>query len=57
MILLELQARLNRMALSNLPTGTKDYTPIYPNEISQVEKISMYHAQNYTKTRQDLGYR
>ena len=48
-ILLELQARLNRMALSNLPTGTKDYTPIYPNEISQVEKIAIYIAQNYTK--------
>lgn len=48
-VLLELQARMYRMALSNLPKKQPDYSPVQPHEISQVEKIAVYIAQNYAQ--------
>ncbi len=48
-ILLEMRARLNRMAICNLPKEKKDYTSVHTKEISQVEKIAIYIAQNYSK--------
>ena len=42
LILLEMHARLYRMAVSNIPAETKDHLSIHTHEISQVEKIAIY---------------
>lgn len=47
MILLELQARLSRFAHSNLPKKVNEQAALQEKEISQVEKIAIYIAQNY----------
>ncbi|MBX2873601.1 MAG: helix-turn-helix domain-containing protein [Saprospiraceae bacterium] len=46
-ILLEMRARLGRMAIGNVPTEASAYPPIYADEISQVERMAIYIAQNY----------
>jgi len=45
--LLEMQARLNRMAYSKLTNKQYKHSPIHLNEISPVEKMASYIAQNY----------
>lgn len=47
LILLEMHARLYRMAVSNIPAETKEHLSIHTHEISQVEQIAIYIAQNY----------
>lgn len=45
--LLEMRARLARMA-TNMPPGKEnEHPPVHLNEISQVERIAVYIAQNY----------
>lgn len=46
--LLEMHARLFRMAKSNLSKKVNNHSPIYLNEISKVEQIAIYIAQNYS---------
>ena len=46
-VLLEMRARLSRMALSDLPNKHNQQVHIYDNEISHVEKIALFIAQNY----------
>lgn len=46
--LLEMRARLLRMA-NSLPKKENDHSLIHLNEISQVERIAIYIAQNYSK--------
>ncbi|WP_277482543.1 helix-turn-helix domain-containing protein [Catalinimonas alkaloidigena] len=47
--LLEMQARLSRMADSYLASKQHKHSPIHINEVSPVEKIASYIAQNYHK--------
>lgn len=47
-MLLEMRARLCRFALSNLSKNNGFNPAIYTNEISQVEKIAVFIAQNYS---------
>ena len=47
-ILLELRARLYRMAISNLPVLENDPFRVHTDEINQVERIAIYIAQNYS---------
>lgn len=46
--LLEIHARLNRMAISNLFSERKEHAPLQTNEISVVERIAIFIAQNYS---------
>lgn len=46
--LLEMQARLIRMADRIIRNKECEHVQIHPSEISQVERIAMYIAQNYT---------
>ena len=46
--LLEMHARLFRMAKNNLSMKENYHLPIHQNEITQVEKIAIYIAQNYS---------
>lgn len=45
--LLEIQARLARMAGRNLREKKKEFSLVHANEISPVEQIAVYIAQNY----------
>ena len=45
--LLEIHARLGRMAIGNLSSNRKDNAPLPSKEISQVERIAIFIAQNY----------
>ncbi|MCJ8167561.1 helix-turn-helix domain-containing protein [Pontibacter sp. E15-1] len=45
--LLEMHARLIRMANNVIPKQRSDHASIHTHEISQVEKIAIYIAQNY----------
>jgi AraC family transcriptional regulator, melibiose operon regulatory protein len=45
--LLEMRARLARMATTMLPKKANDNSAVHLNEISQVERIAVYIAQNY----------
>jgi len=47
--LLEMHARLRRMANRNLSENVKRKLPIHLNEISHVERIAVYIAKNYQK--------
>lgn len=56
-ILLEMRARLGRLAISHVP-GKQSYSvPVQSNEINHVERIAMYIAQNYQDpiTVSDIG--
>lgn len=44
---LEIHSRLHRMAVSNLSKKENIHSPTLPNEISLVERISIYIGQNY----------
>jgi len=44
---LEMRARLSRFAINNLPNNGNNHSPIHQQEISQVEQIAIYIAQNY----------
>lgn len=46
-VLLEMRARLSRMAISNLSAKSSRKCLIHSNEISHVESIAIYIAQNY----------
>lgn len=46
-IILEMRARLSRMAINNLTINQREPQDINSNEISQVEKIAIYIAQNH----------
>lgn len=46
-ILLEMHARLSRLAISNLSTKENNHSSIHSNEISHVERIAIYIAKNY----------
>ncbi len=56
-ILLEMHARLHRMANRNLHKKKNDYIPLQINKLSQVERIALYIAQNYSSpiTVSDIG--
>ncbi|WP_075349872.1 helix-turn-helix domain-containing protein [Algoriphagus marinus] len=45
--LLEIHARLSRMSIGNLSSDKKEHTALQSNEISQVERIAIFIAQNY----------
>ena len=45
--LLEIHARLGRMAIGNLSSNRKDNAPLPSKKISQVERIAIFIAQNY----------
>lgn len=45
--LLEMRARLNRLAINHMPFSSKDPAAIPSQESSQVAKIAAYVAQNY----------
>ena len=47
--LLEMHARLMRMATINQSKKENEYSPIHSSEVSTVEKIAIYIAQNYCK--------
>jgi AraC-like DNA-binding protein len=46
-IQLEMRARLSRMANNSLDDERINSTPIHLNEISQIERITVYIARNY----------
>lgn len=48
LILLEMRARLYRMAVNNLKKKKNDHYTLQGSEMSQVEKIALYIAQNYS---------
>ncbi|MBN3581017.1 helix-turn-helix domain-containing protein [Algoriphagus aestuarii] len=48
--LLEIHARLYRMAIGSLSSDGKEHPSLQSNEISQVEKIAIYIAQNYSES-------
>lgn len=45
--LLEMRARLSRLAISNMPFAGNNHSSIHSKEASQVVKIAVYIAQNY----------
>ncbi len=45
--LLEIHARLSRMSIGNLSSEIKGHTALQSSEISQVERIAIFIAQNY----------
>lgn len=46
--LLEIQARLSRMSVGNLNSDKMEFPSLQSKEISQVERIAIYIAQNYS---------
>ncbi|GAB3657329.1 helix-turn-helix domain-containing protein [Echinicola sediminis] len=46
--LLEIHARLRRMSTGNFSSEKKEYPSLQSNEISQVERIAIFIAQNYS---------
>ena len=44
---LEMRSRLSRFAINNLPKKGNSHSSIHQQEISQVERIAIYIAQNY----------
>ncbi|GGF50843.1 helix-turn-helix domain-containing protein [Echinicola rosea] len=46
--LLEIHARLRRMSIGNYSSEKKEYPSLQSNEISQVERIAIFIAQNYS---------
>lgn len=55
--LLEINARLLRMAKKVQPSKPNDRSPIHSNDISKVEQIAMYIAKNYSSSMKvsDIG--
>lgn len=56
-IILEMRARLRRLAISNLPGRANGSLSVESNEISDVEQIAMYIARHYQHpiTASDIG--
>jgi len=46
--LLEIHARLSRMSIGNFSSEKKEYPSLQSHEISQVERIAIFIAQNYS---------
>ncbi|MBX2872243.1 MAG: helix-turn-helix domain-containing protein [Saprospiraceae bacterium] len=49
-ILLEMRARLSRLAISSVPKEGDRDIPIHSNEISQVERMAIYIARHYSQS-------